>query len=44
MLLEFATKALADAGDAGWKRTQYPPMIENGLRHLIAVSPDLQTA
>jgi uncharacterized protein (DUF1800 family) len=39
----FAVRALADA-NANWKRTQYPPLIENALRHLIAVSPDLQTA
>jgi uncharacterized protein (DUF1800 family) len=39
----FATRALADA-NANWKRTQYPPLIENALRHLIAVSPDLQVA
>jgi uncharacterized protein (DUF1800 family) len=39
----FATRALADA-NANWKRTQYPPLVENALRHLIAVSPDLQTA
>ena len=39
----FAVRALADA-NASWKRTQYPPLVENALRHLIAVSPDLQTA
>ena len=39
----FAARALADANQT-WKRTQYPPLIENALRHLIAVSPDLQTA
>jgi hypothetical protein len=39
----FAARALADA-NANWKRQQYPPLIENALRHLIAVSPDLQTA
>jgi uncharacterized protein (DUF1800 family) len=42
-LQAFATRALADANQ-NWKRTQYPPLIENALRHLIAVSPDLQTA
>jgi uncharacterized protein (DUF1800 family) len=39
----FAARALADANQ-NWKKTQYPPLIENALRHLIAVSPDLQTA
>jgi uncharacterized protein (DUF1800 family) len=38
----FAARALADA-DRTWKRTQYPPLVENALRHLIASSPDLQT-
>jgi hypothetical protein len=40
----FAQAALADAAKASWKRQQYPPMIANALRHLIAVSPELQTA
>jgi uncharacterized protein (DUF1800 family) len=39
----FATKALGDA-DRSWKKTQYPPLVENALRHLIAISPDLQTS
>jgi uncharacterized protein (DUF1800 family) len=39
----FAARALADA-DRKWKKEQYPPLVENALRHLIAVSPDLQTA
>jgi uncharacterized protein (DUF1800 family) len=39
----FAARSLADANQ-NWKKTQYPPLIENALRHLIAVSPDLQTA
>jgi uncharacterized protein (DUF1800 family) len=42
-LLDFAARALADA-DRSWKRRQYPPLIENALRHLVATSPDLQTA
>jgi uncharacterized protein (DUF1800 family) len=42
-LKSFATRALADA-DRSWKRTQYPPLVENALRHLIAISPDLQTS
>ena len=43
-LLRFATDALADAGNANWKRVQYPVLVENALRQLIAVSPDLQTS
>ena len=43
-LLHFAQVALADAGRQQWKRQQYPVLIENALRQLIAVSPDLQTA
>jgi uncharacterized protein (DUF1800 family) len=41
-LHRFAVAALADA-DANWKRSQYPSLIENALRHLIAASPDYQT-
>ena len=41
-LLDFAGRALADA-DRSWKRRQYPVLIENALRHLVATSPDLQT-
>ena len=43
-LQSFAHAALGDAAGASWKRKQYPPMVQNGLRHLIAVSPELQTA
>jgi uncharacterized protein (DUF1800 family) len=43
-LLSFARSALADAGKASWKRKQYPVMTQNALRHLIAVSPDMQAA
>ena len=43
-LSAFAQAALADAGKASWKRKQYPVMTQNALRHLIAVSPELQTA
>jgi len=39
----FAARALGDA-DRTWKKAQYPPLVENALRHLIAVSPDLQTS
>jgi uncharacterized protein (DUF1800 family) len=42
-LQQFAQTALADA-DASWKKRQYPVLAQNALRHLIAVSPDLQTA
>jgi uncharacterized protein (DUF1800 family) len=38
----FADKALGDA-DASWKRTQYPTLIANALRQLVAISPDYQT-
>jgi hypothetical protein len=43
-LLQFAQAALADAGKEKWKRQQYPVLVENALRQLIAVSPDLQTS
>ena len=43
-LLRFAHAALADAGNAKWKQTSYPVLVENALRQLIAVSPDLQTS
>jgi uncharacterized protein (DUF1800 family) len=43
-LLAFARAALGDAAKDAWKRKQYPVMTQNALRHLIAVSPDLQTA
>ncbi|HET8527708.1 MAG TPA: DUF1800 domain-containing protein [Gaiellaceae bacterium] len=43
-LLSFARAALADAGGAAWKRKQYPVLVQNALRHLIAVSPELQSA
>ncbi|HEY3050861.1 MAG TPA: DUF1800 domain-containing protein [Gaiellaceae bacterium] len=42
-LKAFARHAIADA-DRKWKKEQYPPLIENALRHLIAVSPDQQTS
>ncbi len=43
-LLQFAQTALADAGAQRWKQRQYPALVENALRELIAVSPDLQTS
>ena len=43
-LLAFAHAALADAGSTPWKRRQYAVMTQNGLRQLIAVSPELQAA
>jgi uncharacterized protein (DUF1800 family) len=43
-LLQFASSALADAHGDRWKQLQYPVLVENALRHLIAMSPDLQTA
>jgi len=42
-LKSFAHHAVTDA-DRKWKKEQYPPLIENALRHLIAVSPDSQTS
>ena len=43
-LLQFAQTALADAGRQKWKQQQYPALVENALRQLIAVSPDVQTS
>ncbi|MEA2443297.1 MAG: hypothetical protein QOJ12_589 [Thermoleophilales bacterium] len=43
-LLQFAQDALGDARGASWKRKQYPVLVQNALRHLIAVSPDFLTA
>ena len=42
-LLRFAHTALGDA-DEQWKKKQYPALVENALRQLIAVSPDVQTS
>jgi uncharacterized protein (DUF1800 family) len=41
-LKRFANRALGDA-NAKWKKEQYPALIENALRQLLASSPDLQT-
>jgi uncharacterized protein (DUF1800 family) len=41
-LTTFARRALATA-DANWKKETYPVLIQNALRHLVAVSPDYQT-
>jgi uncharacterized protein (DUF1800 family) len=41
-LSRFAKRALHDA-NAHWKKQQYPPLIENALRQLLATAPDLQT-
>jgi uncharacterized protein (DUF1800 family) len=38
----FVDKALGDA-DVSWKRAQYPTLVANALRVLLAVSPDYQT-
>jgi uncharacterized protein (DUF1800 family) len=43
-LLDFANASLGDAARTSWKRKQYPVLIQNALRHLIAVSPDFLTA
>ena len=41
-LKRFATRSLSDA-HARWKKEQYPALIENALRQLLATAPDLQT-
>ena len=43
-LLTFAQTALGDAAKNSGKRRQYAVMTQNALRHLIAVSPELQAA
>ena len=43
-LHHFARAALKDAHGTDWKLKQYPALIENALRQLIAVSPDAQTS
>jgi uncharacterized protein (DUF1800 family) len=43
-LQEFTKNALADAKGEKWKQQQYPPMVLNALRHLIATSPEFQAA
>ena len=43
-LQTFAHRALTDAAGTDWKKQQYPPMVANALRQLIAVSPELQAA
>jgi uncharacterized protein (DUF1800 family) len=42
-LRRFAKSALGTA-KSSWKQKEYPVLTENALRHLIAVSPDLQTS
>jgi len=42
LLRRHAARSLAMA-NSNWKKRSYPALIENSLRHLIAVSPDLQT-
>jgi uncharacterized protein (DUF1800 family) len=42
-LQSYAAAALATA-DQKWKRDSWPPLIENALRMLIAVTPDYLTA
>ena len=43
VLRSYTDRALATANQ-NWKRRSYPALVENSLRHLIAVSPDLQTS
>jgi len=42
-LSRFAKRALKDA-NARWKKEQYPPLVENALRQLLATAPDFQTS
>jgi uncharacterized protein (DUF1800 family) len=42
-LSRFAKRALEDA-NARWKKEQYPPLVENALRQLLATAPDFQTS
>jgi ribosomal protein S5 len=37
------TLALRD-GKADWEKKTYPVLVENALRQLIGVSPDMQTS
>ena len=41
-LQAFAATALSDA-DQNWERAEYPVLIVNALRMLVAISPDYQT-
>jgi hypothetical protein len=41
-LKRFTRRALGNATEQ-WKKEQYPALIENALRQLLASSPDLQT-
>jgi uncharacterized protein (DUF1800 family) len=41
-LVLFADRALADA-DRAWKQAQYPVLVQNALRQLLAASSDFQT-
>jgi uncharacterized protein (DUF1800 family) len=43
-LKTFMANALGDAKGQQWKQQQYPPMVLNALKHLIATAPELQTA
>jgi uncharacterized protein (DUF1800 family) len=43
-LNRFAAGAIHSAGNVSWEQAQYPPMVVNGLRHLVAMSPELQAA
>ena len=43
-LASVASAAFADARGTKWKEQQYPVLLENALRLLVAVSPDVQTS
>jgi len=43
-LHQVAQLALADARNGEWKQQQYPVLLGNALRQLIAISPDVQTS
>jgi uncharacterized protein (DUF1800 family) len=42
-LLDVAKRALADAKE-NWKRKSYPVLVENALRQLVAMTPEMQTS
>jgi uncharacterized protein (DUF1800 family) len=43
VLHRYTTRALGTA-NSSWKKKSYPALVENSLRHLIAISPDFQTS
>jgi hypothetical protein len=43
-LLAYAEKTMAAAVADDWRQRDYPMLTYNALRHLVAVSPEMQTA